>query len=179
MLFIKPRQKSWQNHFYWDLMLKLDRSSTQAVSVKNYQIRSSRSNYRHIPMYLYRLSFLTTLDIYKDYFKGHHACIVWLDAKSGLVHYSLCRKLLRLYAKGFVTKELPDLHCWWFEELCSQQSPSSWCVSHVLGSMHYWLITYWDSCIEWRDYRYNTSPNGYWGKGSIVGWYFGIDQRVW
>ena len=31
---------------------------------------------------------------------------------------------------------------------------------------------YWDSCIEWRDRRYNTSPIGYWDKGSTVGWYW-------
>ena len=34
------------------------------------------------------------------------------------------------------------------------------------------LVTYRDSCIERRDYRYNTSPIGYWDKGSIVGWYW-------
>ena len=53
-------------------MLKLDRSSTQIVSVKNYEIRFLRSDYTHIPMYLCRVYFLTTLDIYKDYFKGRH-----------------------------------------------------------------------------------------------------------
>ena len=41
------------------------------------------------------------------------------------------------------------------------------------------LVTYWDSCIERRDCRYNISPIGYWGKGATVGWYFGIDQRIW
>ena len=52
-------------------MLKLDRSSTQAVSVENYEIRFSRSDYTHILEYLCKVSFLTTLDIYKDYFKCH------------------------------------------------------------------------------------------------------------
>ena len=42
-------------------------------------------------MYLCMVSFLKTLDIYKDYFKGRDACIVWLDVKSGLVHYFLFR----------------------------------------------------------------------------------------
>ena len=69
-LFIKIRQKSRQNPFYRDLMLKLDRNSTQAVFVENYEIRFFRSDYTHIPIYLCRVSFLTTLDIYKDYFKG-------------------------------------------------------------------------------------------------------------
>ena len=91
VLFIKARQKSRHNLFYWDLMLKLNRSSTGAIFVENYKIRFSRSDYTHIPMYLYRVSFLTILNIYKDYFKGHRACIVWPNAKGSLVYYSLCR----------------------------------------------------------------------------------------
>ena len=64
-------------------MLKLDRTSAQAISIKNYEIRNSRFDYMHILEYLCRVSFLTTLDIYKDYFKGHqkvmqgeYTCIV-------------------------------------------------------------------------------------------------------
>ena len=30
---------------------------------------------------------------------------------------------------------------------------------------------YWEPCIEMRDCHYITSLIGYWGKGSIVGWY--------
>ena len=94
VLFFKARQQD----FYWVLMLKLDRSSTQIVSVENYEIRFSRSDYTHIPMYLCRVYFLTTLDIYKDYFKGRHkmmqknnTCIVWPEVEIALVHHSLCR----------------------------------------------------------------------------------------
>ena len=72
VLFFKAQQQSRQKDFYQDLMLKFNRSSTQDVSVENYEIRFSRSDYMHIPMYLCRVSFLTTLDIYKDYFKGCH-----------------------------------------------------------------------------------------------------------
>ena len=68
VLFIKTRQ----NHIYRALMLKLNRNSIEVVSVKNYEIRIFRSNYMHIHEYLCRVSFLTNLDIYKDYFKGHH-----------------------------------------------------------------------------------------------------------
>ena len=53
-------------------MLKLDIFSTQTVFVKNYEIKLFKSDYTHIPMYLCRVSFLTTLDIYKDFFKGRH-----------------------------------------------------------------------------------------------------------
>ena len=34
-----------------------------------------------------------------------------------------------------------------------------------------WLVKYWELCIEKRDCHYKTSLIGYWGKGSIVGWY--------
>ena len=51
-------------------MMELDNSSTEAVSIKNYEIQISRSDFTHIHVYLYRVSFLTTLYIYKDYFKG-------------------------------------------------------------------------------------------------------------
>ena len=98
VLFFKTRQQSRQKDFYQDLMLKLDRSSTQAISVENYEIRFSRSDYTHIPMYLCRVSFLTILDICKDYFKGCHkmmqknnTCIVWLEVEIALIHHSLCR----------------------------------------------------------------------------------------
>ena len=50
--------------------MKLDSNLTEAVSVENYKIKTSRSNFTHIHVYLSRVSFLTTLDIYKDYFKG-------------------------------------------------------------------------------------------------------------
>ena len=34
-------------------------------------------------------------------------------------------------------------------------------VSRVVGSVDHWLVTYWYSCIERNDYRYNTSLIGY------------------
>ena len=51
--------------------MKLNSNSTEAVSIEEYKIRISRSDFTHIQVYLCRVSFLTTLDIYKDYFKGH------------------------------------------------------------------------------------------------------------
>ena len=144
-LFIKVRRQSWQKDFYRDLKLKLDKNSTQAISVRTYEIKNFKSNFQSMLKYLYRVYFLTTRDIYKDYFKGRHVCKKCLSSLFSL------KKLLHLYAKGFVTKELPNLHCWWTEELCSQQPLQIAGVSHVLGSMHHWLVTYWDSCIELKD----------------------------
>ena len=48
--------------------MKLDNSSTEVVSIENYEIQIFRSDFTHIHVYLYRVSFLTTLDIYEDYF---------------------------------------------------------------------------------------------------------------
>ena len=78
---------------------------TQAVSVETYEIRDSRSDLGSILKYLYRVFFLITLYIYKAYFKGLRACIYRPSSSFSL------KKLLRLYAKGFVTKVLTDLHC--------------------------------------------------------------------
>ena len=66
MLFIKARQK----HIYRRLMMDLDSSLTEAISIKNYKIQIFRFDFMHIYMYLCMVSFLTTLDIYNDYFKG-------------------------------------------------------------------------------------------------------------
>ena len=70
--------------FYRDLKSKLNRSSTEANSVKTYEIKIFRFDFQPKLVYLYRVSFLTTLDIYKAYFKK-----VVAHAESALVHYSL------------------------------------------------------------------------------------------
>ena len=76
-------------------------SSIEAVSVENYEIRFSISDYTYILEYLCRVSFLITLDIYKDYFKSRHkwckvmqsnnTCILWLEIEIALVHHILYR----------------------------------------------------------------------------------------
>ena len=48
----------------------LDSCSTEIVSIENYEIQISKSVFMHIQMYLCRISFLTTLNINKDYFKS-------------------------------------------------------------------------------------------------------------
>ena len=71
-------------------MLKLDKSSTQVVCVENYEIRFFRSDYTYILKYLYRVSFLTILDINKDYFKScHRGDARIIHADSALVHHFL------------------------------------------------------------------------------------------
>ena len=73
-------------------------SLTEVVSVENYEIKFSRSDYTHILEYLCRISFLTTLDIYNNYFKSRHkvmqsdnTCILWPETEFALVHHILCK----------------------------------------------------------------------------------------
>ena len=136
VMHICPRNK-WRNVD----SLKFDSCSTDSylsrfnearkilsieISIKNYEIRIFRSDFWPMLMYLYRVSFLTTLDIYKTYFRGCHIreykekiCKRWL------MPYSLWKKLLRLCALWFCNQVLLDFHFWWSEELCSQKSFSS------------------------------------------------------
>ena len=111
-------------------------SSTQAVSVKNYEIRNFRSDYTHIPMYLCRVSFLSTLNIYKDYFKGRHTSFEWPNAKSDLVHHSLWRSYYVftprvLWPRSFLIFIVNEV-----KNFAANNLPQ-------VGV----LVTYWDSCI--------------------------------
>ena len=93
---IWPRNK-WRMCY----SLKLDRSLDKILSIENYEIRFSKFDCTHILEYLCKVSFLTTLDIYKDYFKNcHKRCkvmesdntrILWSETKIALVHHILCR----------------------------------------------------------------------------------------
>ena len=82
-----------RNSIYRDLRTELNRSLTDAEPVEIYEIRISRSDFQMLTC-MCRVSFLTTLDIYKAYFKGRY---IWkAHAKSDLMPYSLCKKLMRL-----------------------------------------------------------------------------------
>ena len=50
-------------------------SSIATLSIKNYDFRISRPEIQPSLAYLFKVSFLTTLDIYKVYFKGRHTRI--------------------------------------------------------------------------------------------------------
>ena len=122
------------------------RSSTKVVSIENYEIRFSRSNYMHIFEYLCRVSFLITLDIYKDYFKSrcrwckvlqkNNPCILWPETKIALVHHILCGNYYVFTPRVLWPRNFLIFIVRWTEELCSQHLPQ---VSV--------LVTYWDPCI--------------------------------
>ena len=91
------------------------------VSIEVMGIQIFKSDFLPLLMYLCRVSFLTTLDLYKTYFRGRHI-IEYKEniCKRWTMPYSLWKKLLRFYALGFCNQVLLNLHCWWSEELCSQ-----------------------------------------------------------
>ena len=126
----------------------LDSFLIDNLSIEIYENQFIRSDFTHIRVYMFRLSSLTTLKIYKDYFKGLHSGCKWmkLDAKVlfkqivtedifALVHISL-EEAIVLYAVGFVTKELHDLHR--INELKNFTANIllKLVVSHILGSVY-------------------------------------------
>ena len=73
VLFIKTQQIT--RHMYllgFNIWNSTD--SLTNVSIKNYEIQISIFVFHAYPSYLYMVSFLTTLNIYKNYFKG---CLNW------------------------------------------------------------------------------------------------------
>ena len=128
------------NRFLTDSYLSILTAARQIlsieVSIKNYENQFFKSDFRPMLMHLCRVFFLTTLDIYKAYFRGCHIREYKENTyKRWPRPYSLWKKLLRLCVLGFCNQVLLDLHCWWSEELCSQ---------HLLQVGV--LVTYWDLC---------------------------------
>ena len=79
-MFVKAQQISWQLYLLRFNIRNLTDISI-AVSIENYEIQISRSMFHTYPSYLYKISFLKTLDIYKNYFKGRLTwCKVFIDA---------------------------------------------------------------------------------------------------
>ena len=91
----------------------LDNFLVENLSIEIYENQIFKSDFTHIRVYMFRLSSLTTLNIYKDYFKGCHRGCKWmkLDAKVlfkqivtrdifALVHLSF-EEAVALYTIGF------------------------------------------------------------------------------
>ena len=83
VLYIKSRQIARQMSLSkFNIWNSTDISTT--VSIENYEIQISRSAFHGYPSYVFKFSILTTLYIYKNYFKSHHkvvalvvTCILW------------------------------------------------------------------------------------------------------
>ena len=133
VLFIKARQISRQNIFYRGLMLKLDKSLIEAESVKNYEIRIFRFDFTRIYEYLCRVFFLTTLDIYKNYFKGrqrwcnlmqsHCASKLWPETNFSPIHHILSKSYCVFTPRVLWPRSFLIFIVIWTKELCSQHLP--------------------------------------------------------
>ena len=127
---------------YQDLICDSRQLTTEAVSIENYEIQISRSVFHAYPSYLCRGSFLTTLDIYKDYFKGRLTwCKGFIDAYCGrrqftLVHLSLEEVTTFVRRRVLWPRNFLIFIVWMNWRTLHPTSFSSWCVSHILGSVH-------------------------------------------
>ena len=114
VLFIKAWQIARQIY-----LSRFNIWSSIVVSIENYEIQIFRSVFHAYPSYLCRVSFLTTLYIYKDNFKGHLndakvvalvvTCILWPETICLSSSFSW-RSFCACTQYGFVTKEFLDLH---------------------------------------------------------------------
>ena len=74
VLFIKSQQIARQMYLSkFNIRNSTDISTT--VFIENYEIQISRSAFHGYPSYVFKFSILTTLDIYKNYFKSHHKVV--------------------------------------------------------------------------------------------------------
>ena len=72
--------------------MKLYNCSTNRVSIENYENQIFSSNFMPIREYVFGLSFLTTLNIYKDYFKSRHREHNCTSVEQSVVHANCDRK---------------------------------------------------------------------------------------
>ena len=131
----------------------LDSCSIDELFIEIYENQIFSFDFTPICVYLFRLSFLTSLNIYKDYFKGRHNGGNWMQKfftsilcpSSSLSWRSCC-----VYTPyGFVTKEFRDLHH--VDELKNFAANIllKLVVSHVLGSVHL-LVSHVMWAVHWK-----------------------------
>ena len=107
---VSPRKK-WRSagfqsstaSIYWGLKVAEARCSTTSsidkLFIEIYEKQIFSFDFHQIRVYMFGLSFFTTLNIYKDYSKGHPrlcnceaklcSCKLWLETEFALVHLSL------------------------------------------------------------------------------------------
>ena len=108
-------------------------SLIDTLSVEVYGIQFFRADFHQICGYMVGFSFLITLDIYKDYFKGckrwHKlrecrakfcSCKLWSETKFDLVHLSLEEAVVFVHLRDLWPRSLLIFIEWWTEKLCCQ-----------------------------------------------------------
>ena len=141
--------------------------STEVVSTGNYEIQIFKYVFHAYPSYLCSVSFLTILDIYKDYFKGR---LRWCNLMQSDYSLKLWLETICPISSFFVeaTASLCQDFCnqrvsWsssfgWTKEFCNQHLSQVGVLVMYLDSYIDWLVTYWEQCIERRDFHYIASP---------------------
>ena len=134
----------------------LDNYLTDTLSIENYEIQIFRSLFHAYPNYVFRFSFLTTLDIYKDYFKGHlTGCKGFINAycdrrQSTIVHFSLEEVATFVRHRVLWPRNFLIFIMWINWRILQLTSFSSWCVSYVLGSVHR-LLSHILGAVHWNE----------------------------
>ena len=120
--------------------------SLTAVSIENYKNQFFKFDFMYIHVYLYRVSFLTTLDA--TWCKGiiHEYC----DQKHALVHLSLEEVAAFVRRKVLWPKSFLIFIVWMNYKTLQPISFLSWCVDHVLGSMHR-LVSHILGVVHWKE----------------------------
>ena len=119
--------------------------------------------------YLFRIYFLTTLDIYKTYFKSRH-----IQIQRPRVYFFSVRSYCICTPQGFVTMcflifiidEVKNFTANNNHSSCWSQSRTRICAKELVINV----------CNKGKQATTRSSPIGYWSKSSIVSWYFGIGQ---
>ena len=142
--------------------------SIDRVFIKIYENQIFSFDFTPMHVYMFGLSFLTTLNIYKDYFKGRHIVTGDNLPSSSFSSRSCCI----CSSQSFVTKEFRDLHR--SDELknFAINILLRLVVSHILGSVQLIGQSRTGSyALKMRDCHYRTSLIRYWGKSSTVDLY--------
>ena len=64
----------------------LDSCSIDTLSIEIYENQIFSSDFHPIRVYMFGLSFFTTLNIYKDYFKSRHSWCKWVQLDAKVLH---------------------------------------------------------------------------------------------
>ena len=105
-------------------------SSIDKLSIKIYEIQFFKVDFNPIHEYMFGLSFLRTLNIYKDCFKGRQrfrkceaklcSCKLWPKIEFALVHLSLEKATVFVHRRVLWPRSFVIFIMWWTKELCSQ-----------------------------------------------------------
>ena len=125
----------------------LDSFSIDKLFVEIYEKQIFSSDFHPIRGYMFKLSFLTTLNIYKGCFKGHQrlrkceaklcSCKLWSETEFTLIHLSLESAIQCFYT--YITNSLRKSYC---SHMLTPQPNSSHQTSQFSSSkiVHDWDV---------------------------------------